>query len=254
MSKYSHALSWLLCLAILPAPIGSARATMFVIDGNEVLAEVDRRADVFSDQHYRATMEIERAGEVTKTLSFTSTMKGLDKQYIEFTAPGDIEGMKVLMLDASTLYLYSREFNKVRKVAAHAVKQGFMGSEFTFEDMTQIKLSPAFVAELGPREGTRTTLLLTPKPGTDPSYARLEVTIDSTQGGVIRIRYFDASGTAVREQKREDWVQIEGHPFPTRVVMNNLKTGNQTTIRLSDIAVNQGVDDSVFSRRQMLRE
>jgi outer membrane lipoprotein-sorting protein len=224
---------------------------MAAIDPAEILAEVDRRMAAFDDQSYAATMEIIKSGQLKKTLEFKSSMKGLDKQFIEFVAPGDVAGMKVL-LDGSDLYIYTPEFQKVRRVAAHMQSQGFMGSEFQLADIG-IKLSPTYDAALGSTDGSLTTLVLTPKAGKEAAFPKIELTIDGTKGGVTKLVYFDASGNAVRQQTREDWVKIDGKLIPTTVSMMNLKTGDVSVIRMSDIKVNQGLGDDVFSRRQLLR-
>jgi outer membrane lipoprotein-sorting protein len=180
-------------------------------------------------------------------------MQGLEKQYIEFTAPGDVAGMKILMADANTLWMYSPEFKKVRKIAAHAQSQGFLGSEFTPEDMAMAKLSRSYDAELVGKQGNETTLELRPKAEGVSSYSKLEIVIDSTKGGVTIIRYFDGSGNLVRVQSREAWQKIGGAPMPTRITMENKKNGNKTVINLSNVKVNQGVDEATFSRRNLLR-
>jgi outer membrane lipoprotein-sorting protein len=161
--------------------------------------------------------------------------------------------MKVLMENADTLYVYMPEFKKVRRVAAHVRNQGFLGSEFTYDDMTQVKLSPFFEAQLHGKKGNLTTLLLTAKKGVQTDYSKLEVIIDGSKGGVTEIRYFDGAGNHVRTQVREDWKKVGGKTIPTRVSMKNLKTGDVTQITLSNILVDQGVDDSKFSRRTLLR-
>jgi outer membrane lipoprotein-sorting protein len=198
-------------------------------------------------------MAINKGGKLQKTLKFRAVMKGLEQQLIEFVAPGDVAGMKVLMQNADTLYVYMPEFNKVRRVAAHVQSQGFLGSEFTYEDMTQTQLAPFFNAELQGKEGSNTTLVLTPKQSVETTYAKLEVVIDGAKGGVTTIRYFDKSGKQVREQQRGAWKKIDGKPRPTEIRMVNLKSGDVTVITMSDIAVDKGVDDSTFSRRQLLR-
>ncbi len=236
------------------APVAAqAPVAMVGVDANDILAEVDRRAAAFKDQSYTASMEISKGGQLKKTLTFTSVMKGLSKQLIVFSAPGDVAGMKVLMEDAKNLFLFLPEFQKVRRVATHVQNQGFLGSTFTYEDMTQVQLAPFFDAELGSKDGSLTTLILKPKAGIESSWSKVEVTIDGKKGGVTRLRYFDGSGADVREQTREDWIKIEGKLMPTRVTMSNSKTGDVTVIKLSDIQVNQGVDDAIFSRRELLR-
>ena len=177
----------------------------------------------------------------------------MQKQFIHFTAPGDVAGMKILMQDAKTLYVYLPEFKKVRRVAAHAMSQGFLGGEFSYKDMTETLLAPFYDAALAGHEGSETTLTLTTKDAEDTTYSKLEVVIDSKKGGVTTIRYYDGSGNHVRTQTREDWKKVGGELMPTKVSMANLKTGDTTVIELSDVRVNEGVDDSLFSRRQLLR-
>lgn len=234
--------------AAVPAP-----AALAAVDANKILAEVDRRAAVFDDQRYQASMNVFKDGQLKKTLQFNMVMKGLDKQFITFTAPGDVAGMKVLMQDAKTLYVYTPEFKKVRRVAAHMQNQGFLGSTFTYEDMTQARLVPFFDAALGGREGSETTLTLTPKEGVTTTYARIDVVIDGSKGGVTKLRYYDGAGNHVRTQLREEWKKIDGELMPTRITMSDLKAGDSTVIELTNVQVNLGVEDDLFSRRMLLR-
>lgn len=244
-------------LAAAPAAAHSLSAggmsAMAAADATKVLAEIDRRAAVFADQQYLASMNVFKGGQLKKTLEFTMVMKGLDKQFITFTAPGDVAGMKVLLQDAATLYIYTPEFKKVRRVAAHMQNQGFLGTTFTYEDMTQVQLSPFYTAELAGKEGAETTLTLTPKEGVTTSFSRVDVVIDGTKGGVTKLRYYDGAGNHVRTQLREDWVKIEGQLMPTKITMSDLKAGDSTIIQLSNVKVNQGVEDDLFSRRMLLR-
>lgn len=221
--------------------------------GDQVLAKIDKRAEAFDDTSYTATMKIYRGGDVKKTLVFDMTMKGLDKQYIEFTAPGDVAGMKVLMDGPEDLWMYNTEFKKVRKIAAHAQNQGFFGSDFTPEDMVLAKLSNVFNGKVLGKKGSITTLELAPKAGKSVSVSKMEIDIDAKVGGVTELRYFDSSGKVSRVQKRGGWKKVEGKPMPTKITMENNKTGNKTVITLSSVKVNQGVEDSLFSRRTLLR-
>lgn len=234
--------------AALPMPTG-----MVAVDANKILAELDRRASVFKDQQYDATMSIFKGGELKKTLEFHMVMKGFDKQSIVFNAPGDVAGMKVLLEGLDKLYVYTPEFKKVRRVASHMQGQGFMGSTFSYEDTTRILLSPYFNAELAGKEGSETTLTLTPKEGVVTSFSRIDVVIDGTKGGVTKQRYYDGAGNHVRTQLREKWVKIEGELMPTQISMSDLKAGDTTVIELSNVVVNQGVEDDLFSRRMLLR-
>lgn len=248
-------------VSILLATVLATSGVMFIpsqpvsaaVSGAEVLAKLDSLAVRFPDQTYKATMEIYKSGNLRTTMVFGMQMKNLEKQYIHFTAPGDVAGMKILMTDRDTIYMYSPEFQKVRRVAAHMQNQGFLGSEFTPEDMVMAKLSPSFDAEVAGKEGTETKLILKPKTGVSMSYSKLEVFIDSTVNGVTRLKYFDNSGNHVRTQTREEWKPFQDIKIPTRIRMKNLKTGDETVINMSEIDVNSAISDDLFSRRTLMR-
>lgn len=246
-----------LLASVLLLPIASATAlcvapaTAQAADGDAVLKKLDALAESFEDQTYTAEMHLYRGGKKTKTLVFSAKMKGLERQYIEFEN-GDVKGMKVLMTDSSTIYMYSPEFKKVRKVAAHNQKQGMMGSDFGPKDMQDAKLSNSYTAEIKGKSGNETTLTLTPKDSDSP-WASVEIVIDKTKGGVTKLRYFDGSGKLIRVQTRESWKKVNGVRMPTKITMENKKNGNKTVIELNDIEVNTGIKDSVFSRKTLLR-
>ena len=149
--------------------------------------------------------------------------------------------------------MYSPEFKKVRRVAAHMQNQGFLGSEFTPEDMAITKMSATFDATLVGKQGNETQLDLKPKAGKISSFSKLELFIDSTVGGVPRIRYFDGSGNHVRTQVREGWTKFEDSQIPTKIRMKNEKTGDETVISLTGIDVKTPVSDDLFSRRTLMR-
>lgn len=237
-------------VAAMPVPVS---ATMAAPTGNDVLAELDRRAKVFGDQQYTAQMAIYKGGDLKKTLEFNMVMKGLTKQFIIFTAPGDAAGMKVLMQDKDTLYVYMPEFKKVRRVAAHVQNQGFMGGHFTYEDQVHVGLSLFYDAEIKGTNGSETTLTLKPKEGVQTTYGRIDIVIDSTKGGVTKLHYYDGSGNHKRTQTRDNWIKIDGGLMPTKITMTEIETGDYTVISLDDILVNQGVSDDQFSRRMLLR-
>jgi outer membrane lipoprotein-sorting protein len=230
-----------------PQPVAAA------VSGSEILSKLDSIAPRFPSQTYKATMDIYKSGKLRTTMVFSMSMKNLEKQFIHFTAPGDVAGMKILMEDRDTIYMYSPEFQKVRRVASHMQQQGFLGSEFTPEDMVMAKLSPSFDAELVGKTGNETQLVLKPKKGAPISFSKLEIFIDSTVKGVVRIKYYDGAGNHVRTQLREEWKPFEDTKIPTRVRMKNLKTGDETVINLSEIDVKTPIGDDLFSRRTLMR-
>lgn len=236
---------------VQPQPVAAAED--LAAKGAAILKAADDRAVKFPDQKYTASMEIYKSGKLRTTMVFSMVTKGLVKQFIHFTAPGDVAGMKILMESPTELYVYSMEFQKVRRIAAHMKNQGFNGSEFTPEDMVMAKLSPMFDAVLVGKTGNETQLDLKPKAGAETSFSKLEIFIDSSVGGITRIHYFDGAGNHIRTQTREDWKPFEDGMIPTKIRMKNLKTTDETVINLSEIDVKTPISEDIFSRRTLMR-
>ena len=116
--KFSTVLTAVLICAPVTLAIVTPPRIAQAADASAVLEKLDRDAQAFKDTSYVSTMEIWKNGSKKKTLQFDMVMKGLDKQLINFTAPGDVAGMKILMVGDS-LWMYSPEFQKVRMIAAH---------------------------------------------------------------------------------------------------------------------------------------
>jgi outer membrane lipoprotein-sorting protein len=246
-------LSTLLSAFLLTSTFVVAPSVAVAGNADAVLLKLDKDAQAFTDIAYVASMDIYKGSTKSKTLQFEMVMKGLEKQYIHFTAPGDVAGMKVLMTSADNISMYSPEFKKVRKIAAHNQKQGFLGSHFTPEDMAQARLAANFNAEVSGQSGNITTLTLTANPGVTSSFSKLEADLDQTKGSITVIRYYDGSGAVVRTQTRSGWKKISGQVFPTKITMEDHKANGKTVITLASIKVNQGVADSVFTKRTLLR-
>jgi outer membrane lipoprotein-sorting protein len=236
---------------VQPQPVAAAED--LAAKGAAILKASDDRAIKFPDQSYTASMEIYKSGKLRTTMVFSMVTKGLVKQLIRFLQPGDVAGMKILMEGPNEIYVYSPEFQKVRRIAAHMKSQGFNGSEFTPEDMVMARLSPMFDAELVGKTGNETKLVLKPKAGADTSFSKLEIFIDSTVGGITRMHYYDGAGNHIRTQTREEWKPFEDGKIPTRIRMKNLKTTDETVINLSEIDVKTPVADDIFSRRTLMR-
>jgi len=238
-------------LVVAPQPVAAAED--LAAKGAAILKASDDRAVKYPDQTYTASMEIYKSGKLRTTMVFSMVTKNLEKQLIRFLQPGDVAGMKILMEKADEIYVYSPEFQKVRRIAAHMKNQGFNGSEFAPEDMVMAKLTPLFDAVLVGKTGNETQLNLTRKAGADVSFPKLEVFIDSSVGGISRIHYFDEAGNHIRTQSREEWKAFEDGKIPTRIRMKNLKTTDETIINLSEIDVKTPVDEGIFSRRTLMR-
>lgn len=242
-------LTALLIAALIVAPqLASAEA------GNicTKLREADRRAQPFDDQEYHSTIEYRENGRVVKTFELSVITKGMHKMLINFLAPGDVRGMRVLIVDPETMYTYLPQFRRVRRVAANARNQGFMGTNITNEDMSEHRYSKRWNCQ--PHETTDDAwiLNLTPKQGITTGYSKLRISISREHVQYERVEYY-IDERHIKTQTRSDWTTMEGLEMARQIRYTSHDRNVEARITMTDWEVNQGVPDSAFTRRSLLR-
>ena len=103
--------------------------------GDKVIKQMDESMTRAKDQHFIHRVVTQEPGKAQRTLVMDVRIKGDEWRRIDFTDPGDIKGMKILILSLDQTYVYLPAFRKVRRVAGHAKEQGFMGTTFSHDEM-----------------------------------------------------------------------------------------------------------------------
>lgn len=233
-----------LALALLPA-------TSWAGSGDAVLAKVDDALNRATDTASRMTAETVIPGQAPLKMEFTLETKG-QKRMVEFLAPGDMKGTRVLVLDRRQMYVYLPAYNKVRRVASHVQSQGFMGTMFADADMSTTRFGEAYQAELKAETDAGWTLSLTPKPGEETAYARLEIDVAKANTLPTTIRYYDGKGTHLKTEERSAYfcqgdVCQPGHFKMT----DHTRKDAYTTLTQKMEKLNAGLPDDRFSQRAL---
>jgi hypothetical protein len=72
-------------------------------------------------------------------------------------------------------------------------------------------------------------------------------------GAVSRIESFNGQGTLIRTQTRTEWKNLGSITMPVVFTVEDHRTGSKSVMRLLDCEVNQGIPDSEFTRRALMR-
>jgi hypothetical protein len=87
---------------------------------------------------------------------------------------------------------------------------------------------------------------------TESPYSKAEAFIDSTDNFVYQMKLFDKkSGAPIKTMSVLQSEVFDGCIIPTKVLMNNIRDNTKTTLLLSDIKVNQGMDSKIFTVQNM---
>jgi outer membrane lipoprotein-sorting protein len=239
----------LAALALTMLDAGPVAATTV----DEVLAVADANLTKVEDQTYTASLEVVRDGKTIKTIEFVAKLKGLKKRLVKFTAPGDLRDMAILTDEDGFMYVYMPSYKRVRRVAAHVRNQGFMGTDLSPEEMGNAALSVGWNAKIAEEDVESWVLEMTPKPETDTTFSRRIVTVSKKQRGVSRIESYDARGKLIKSEERSEWKSFGPVHVPMKFVVMDHRTGSRTIMHFKNCVVNQGLPDSAFSKRALMR-
>jgi len=218
-----------------------------------MLKKVDKANNPFRDRIFTMKMEIKEADGSTRQVEARVGERGFGKQrLVLYKAPADVKGMGVLVQSRNELYTYLPTYNKVRRVAMHARKQTFMGSDFTLDDSAQLNYSPDYRPTLLGEADGKIRLELLPRKGKDLAYSKIILTVDSSTWLIEKLEYFD-DGKLLKTETRSQVKMFKGKPMQMYIQMVDNRTNHSTTVEVIDVEADIGLSKRKFSKRGLIR-
>ena len=246
----ASAVSSVMLLALLAAPAATAGDKT----GAEIIALADEAMTRARDQYFVYDLITYEPGKEPRVLRFEVTIMGEKKRRIEFLAPGDVRGMRFLVLDVDQMYVYMPAYKKVRRVASHVKSQGFMGSAYTQDAMSLTKFGDTFNGELVDQDDETWTLELTKKPDVSYSYPKLVVKIRKDIHQPAYVAYYNDKDVKVRSETREGFQCKQNLCNPRKMTMLDHTRGDLKSVMVQrEWKPNTGISESQFTVRSLQR-
>ncbi|MCK4295931.1 MAG: outer membrane lipoprotein-sorting protein, partial [Candidatus Marinimicrobia bacterium] len=226
------------------------------VSGPEIL---DKIIDLMNPENAKGIMEqtiVTTSGD-KRTFKYETYMGNRgESSLMRYLEPSRVKGNAMLMTDYSdNIWMYNRRTGRVRKLASHAKKQKFEGSDFTYEDMgsgdswktdfkpvlkgtQKIKKERCFKLELQARSK-------------DVSYTKMICWVRVSDYFPIQIDYYDKKNVFTKTLFLQDIRTIEGVLTPMKMVMRNNLDFTETVMEYLDINYNVKFDKNFFSERNL---
>mgnify|MGYP006274027347 FL=1 len=222
--------------------------------GSEVMAAMDAAMTRADSQFMEYEAIVEQNGTKKRSMRFRVTVKGEKRRRVDFVAPGDVKGMKILMLSPEQMYVYMPAYRKVRRVASHVKEQGFMGSSYTQDEMAIVRFGDFFDAKLIEETEKQWILAATLRSGREFPFPRLEIEVRKDVQQPSEVRFYNAEGQKIKTELRREYTCKGKICNPRRLVMTDHSRGElKTPLRRRLWKVNVGAPDSYFSLRALQR-
>ena len=221
--------------------------------GRVILARIDSVLNAPKDMVATENMMLIDKDGSQKVRKIKIYQKGSEKRLVRFLSPADVRGVGFLRLTKDRLYLYLPAFRRVRRIASSVKNENFMGTDFTYEDMSQGEYGKDYTAKSVRATAKQYILKLVPRPGADVSYGKLVLTADKSNNVVRKVEYYSPAGTLQKILKIDGVKKIDGYWFGTRMEMQTVKSGHRTRLELSKIQFDRGLKAGFFSERNLKR-
>lgn len=219
----------------------------------EILSKIDSVQNAFSDMSATEQMQLIDENGRVKERVVEIQQKGTELRMVRFLEPADVRGVGFLRLASDRLYLYLPAFRRVRRIASSATNENFMGTDFTYEDMSQSSYSEDYTAEELSIQNGQYQLTLLPKPGADVSYHKLILFADASTYVLRKVEYYNRGEQKTKELMYDEVEKIDGYWMGKTMRMKSLEDNHETILELSDIQFDRGLSDSEFSERSLKR-
>lgn len=199
-------------------------------------------------------MTIKRANG-TRTMTMKSWTQGTDKALVRFTQPARDAGNATLQLGTKT-YVFNPKLNQVIKLPASAMSQSWMGSDFSYDDLSRSEkvvndYTHKLIATKSSAGKKVYVIESIPKRGKPIVWGKQILTVRS-DGVLMEVEYFDQLGKRVRAMKADTIIKLGGRPYPTVMTMRtDAKPGQYTRITTQSAKFNVSIPAYMFTQSNL---
>lgn len=187
---------------------------------------------------------------------------GLQRALLTFRNPPEVAGTAFLVIERPEgipdQYFYLPALKKVRRIAAGQATDTFMGSDFTFMDLspipkdsdqlttykrledTDVGGQPAYVIEAQIKI-----------PGSP--YSKIVTSVHRTQLVPLKIEFFDLFGKPLKVAQIKKLKKIDGKLIPIELEMKNQQKGSSTLLLLKELDLKAKLEEAEFTPEAMVQ-
>ena len=218
-----------------------------------------------SDMKANVTMDLITSDGKKRTRVLTMLRKNdannkNQKYFLYFHEPGDVRRTAFLVWKYpekdDDRWIFIPAVNMIRRVAARDSRSSFVGSDFTYEDVSGRDLSADTHTLLREEKlGNADCYVIQSIPKTSAEYTKKIAWIDKATYLPRKEEYYDAQNEVARVFTADKIESISAgvrvYPTVTKRTINNVKSGHRTEVTFANVSYNVGIEDGVFTEHSL---
>lgn len=224
--------------------------------GAELLEDVISHMNPESAQGIMTQTIVTTSGDERVLTYETFSNENGKNSMMRYLSPSRVRGNAMLMKNYSDdIWMFNKRTRRVRKLASHAKKQKFEGSDFTYEDMgSGDSWQQDFIPKnMGTEEYDNTdcyVLELTAK-NNDVSYSKIVAFLRTGDNFPLKIDYYDENENLKKSLFLENIQTIQGIPTAMKMTMKNQQDNTSTRMEYEEVEYGIQFKPNFFSERNL---
>jgi len=238
--------------------------------GREIALKVDKARKLDGSESVMTLTIINKSGQkrIRKLAGVSRLYDGGDteKRLIRFLKPSDVKGTGLLTYDYKDkdddMWFFMPALRKTRRIVASEKAKNFMGSEFTYADITPPSVDD-FTYKL---TGSETIdgvdcWVVDARPKTEDiaetnGFSRREARIGKEDNVIRRATYYDLDGELLKEFAAKDIRNVDdakGRFRPFDLTMTNVQNGRRSVMTVDKLQLRTETPEDYFTVRYLER-
>jgi len=181
-----------------------------------------------------------------------------DKALTVFNTPADVRGTSFLSFshisEADDQWIYLPALKRVKRIASRNKSGPFLGSEFSFEDLSSFEVEKNTYDYLGDEVINGLDAYKVEMRPIDKfsGYTRSIAWVDKEHYRLHKVDFYDRRNTLLKTLTQEDFSLYKDKFWrASKQFMVNHKTGKSTDIEISNLTFDVELDESAFNERRL---
>jgi Outer membrane lipoprotein-sorting protein len=226
-------------------------------DARSIMKSVYQQ-DTSHDATLRADFQVfDKNGTSTKKVFLYRriSVPGGSKILVVFNSPADVHGVALLSIAqtgvATAQYIYTPALHRVRDVAPQERSARFIGTDFTYEDISEHVLDDftyKLVGDTETMEDHKTyKIQARPLDSQRSQYKFVYYWVAQDVPVILHAEMYDSQGTEVRTLHASDLKRSGGIWGARHVEMSSVQDGTRTVLTINEAKFNTGLDEKLFT-------
>ncbi|NPV37424.1 MAG: outer membrane lipoprotein-sorting protein [Bacteroidales bacterium] len=224
-------------------------------NASEIVRKADEMMRGEKSSYSEMTMRIVRP-KWERSISFKSWSKGTELSLVYITSPAREKGQAFLKINRE-MWSWNPTINRTVKLPPSMLSQGWMGSDFTNDDLLNqrsivVDYNHSLIGEETIDGWDCWQIILTPKPDAPVVWGKVLLWITKKNYLILKSEYYDEEKILVKTELAHHVKEMGGRTIPTFYELIPAdEPGNRTIVELNTIKFNIDINDSFFSLRNL---